>query len=130
MRTNTRNRRQAFTLIEVLLVVTILGILATLVAVKTFGQTDRVRRQATWAQIDLLKTAIAQFEMEVGRLPKDLQELVVEGDEKWPGPFLDTDTVPLDQWGNEFRYEVKGKRVRVTSPGPDGQLGSDDDLWK
>jgi len=119
-----------FTLIEILLVVAILGVLAAIVAVRTIGATDKARRQATWTQAANIKTAIAQFEMELGRLPKNLKELVVEGDENWPGPFLDSEEVPRDAWGNEFQMEVRGKRLRVTSPGPDGQLGTDDDLWK
>lgn len=122
--------RRGFTLIEVLLVVAILGILATIVAVKTIGQTDKAKRQAAWTQATSIKTAIAQFEMEVGRLPKDLQELVFEGDANWPGPFLDSEEVPKDPWGNDFTMEIAGKRIRVTSPGPDGQLGTEDDLWK
>lgn len=127
---NEKNGRSGFTLVEILLVVAILGILAGIVAIKTVGQTEKARRQTTWTQIAALKTAIAQFEMEVGRLPTDLQELVVKGDDKWPGPFLDSDHVPTDGWGNEFKYEFKDKLIRITSPGPDGQLGTADDLWK
>jgi general secretion pathway protein G len=125
-----RNRRNGFTLIELLLVVGILGVLAAIVVTKTAGQAEKAKRQATWAQADLLKTAIAQFEMDVGRWPTDLKELVVEGDEKWPGPFLDSPEVPKDGWGNEYHFELRGKFVRVTSPGPDGKLGTEDDLWK
>lgn len=128
--TETRRNRAGFTLMEILLVVAILGILAGIVAIKTVGQADKARRQETWTQIALLKTAISQFEMEVGRLPNDLKELVIKGDDKWPGPFLDADEVPKDGWGNEFKYEYKDKLVRVTSPGKDGQFGTEDDLWK
>jgi general secretion pathway protein G len=122
--------RSAFTLIEVLLVVAILGILTSIVAVKTIGQTDNTKKQAAWTQISVFKTAIAQFDMEVGRLPKDLAELVYEGDSNWPGPFLDSEELPNDPWGQPYRYELRGKRIRITSGGPDGQLGTTDDLWK
>jgi len=122
--------RDGFTLIELLLVVAILGILAAVVVTRTAGQAEKAKRQTTWTQADLLKTAIFQFEMEVGRWPADLNELVVEGDEKWPGPFLTSPEVPKDSWGNDFHFEMKGKFVRVTSPGPDGKLGTEDDLWK
>lgn len=124
------SNRAGLTLIEILLVVLILSILVSVVAVKTTGYAEKTRRQATWTQIDTIKTAINQFEMEVGRLPENLQELVIEGDENWPGPFLDSEQVPKDSWGNDFRYEIRGKRVRVTSPGPDKQLDTPDDLWK
>lgn len=125
-----KDRPNGFTLVEVLLVVAILGILAAIVAIKTIGQAEKARRQTTWTQADTLKTAIAQFEMEVGRLPNDLNELVFQGDDKWPGPFLDSPEVPKDAWGNDFRMEHKGKLLQVTSPGPDGQFGTADDLWK
>ena len=52
------------------------------------------------------------------------------GDDKWPGPFLESEEVPNDAWGNEFRYETVNKRIRVTSPGKDGQFGTGDDHWK
>jgi general secretion pathway protein G len=129
-RENKNDSHAGFTLVEILLVVAILGILAGIVAVRTVGQMDKTRRQSTWTQIMALKTAISQFEMEVGRLPTNLQELVIKGDDKWPGPFLDSAEVPKDAWGNEFTYEFKDKLIRVTSPGPDGQLGTGDDLWK
>ena len=130
MRERQDKASRGFTLIEILLVVAILGILVTIAAVKTTGHMDNTRRQATWITIRNIKLAIAQFEMAVGRLPKDLEELLIEGDDDWPGPFWEEEKLPKDGWGNDLHYEIKKKRVRVTSPGADGQLGTDDDLWK
>jgi len=130
MKPKARGRRDGFTLIEILLVVSILGVLAAIVVIKSSGPTHRARRQAAWVQAATIKTAITDFEMTLGRLPDDLKELVIEGDESWPGPFLDSEEVPRDPWGNEFYMQIKGKRIRVTSTGPDGRLGTDDDLWK
>jgi general secretion pathway protein G len=127
---NTRRDPDGFTLIEVLVVVMILGILATIVAVKTSGYGERTRIETTRATIENIKTAISAFEMAVGRWPENLNELVIEGDEKWPGPFLDTEEVPKDAWGNNFKYEILGKRVKITSAAKDGQFGTADDLWK
>jgi general secretion pathway protein G len=123
-------RAQGFTLIEILLVVTIIGVLAAIVALKSTGQGEKAKRQAAWAQIETIKLAIAQFELDVGRLPENVHELVIQGDANWPGPFLDTEKDPEDPWGSPFTMEPKGKLVRVTSAGPDKQLGSADDLWK
>jgi general secretion pathway protein G len=128
--TQSKEKRHGFTLVEMLMVVVIIGILSTIVVTKLSGHTEKARRQTTWAQAVLLKTAIAQFEMEVGRLPQNLAELIYQGDEDWPGPFLDSEVVPKDGWGNDFKMEKKGKLIRVTSPGHDGNFDTDDDLWK
>ena len=130
MENRSHDSRSGFTLIEMLLVVGIIGILATIVAATTYGYLEKAKRQTAWSQISVFKGAISQFEMEVGRLPKDLQELVYEGDENWPGPFLDADTVPKDPWGSSYIMENTGKRIRIRSAGPDMQPETDDDLWK
>ena len=122
--------RQGFTLVEMMLVVMIIGILATVVAVSMTDNSEKARIASTRLTIDSIRHAIVRFEMEVGRYPNEMHDLVIEGDEKWPGPFLDSTDVPRDGWGNEFKYEIVGKRVKVTSPGKDGQFGTDDDIWK
>jgi len=123
-------RTDGFTLIEILMVVSILGILATIVIIRTEGYGDTARRQQTWATIHSVKTAIGSFEMTLGRYPNDMEELIIEGDKDWPGPFLDVEETPKDGWGNELKFEIRGKRLRVTAPGKDGQFGTDDDQWK
>ena len=119
-----------FSLIELLLVVAIIGILAGVVAIRIAPAQDGAREAATRASIAGIRTAIGAYTMTIGREPADLQELVKVGDADWPGPFLDTATVPRDGWGQEFKYEIVAKRARVTSPGKDGQFGTKDDLWK
>ncbi len=119
-----------FTLIEILAVIVILGILTTIVSVGIPRYTAKARERATRVNIQGVRMAIQAFEMELSRYPVGLEELVIEGDADWPGPFIDSETVPRDAWGNELRYEMRGKRIRVTSAGNDGQFGTDDDLWK
>jgi general secretion pathway protein G len=122
--------RQGFTLVEMMLVVLIIGILAAAVVAGLPDAGDKTRTAVTRTTIDTIRGAITRFEMELGRYPTDLRELVIEGDEKWPGPFLDCTEVPRDGWGNEFKYEIAGKRVKVTSAAKDGQFGTSDDIWK
>jgi general secretion pathway protein G len=119
-----------FTLVEILVVVVIIGILASIAAVKFTGKTELARRQATLANISAIKTGISLYEMELGRLPASLDELVKEGDANWPGPFLDEEELPKDGWENDFRYVQKGKRVKVHSAGADGAFDTDDDIVK
>lgn len=75
-----------------------------------------------------IKTAIQTFELEIGRLPTSMEELVKTGDADWPGPFLEDEEVPKDGWGNEFRFKMKNKRIKVMSAGPDGQFDTEDDI--
>ena len=119
-----------FTLVEILAVIVILGILTTIATVSLPNYTDRSRNRATRVTIQAVRTAITAFELELSRYPASLDELIAEGDADWPGPFLDSEAVPTDAWGNEMQFELRGKRVRVTSAGRDGQFGTDDDLWK
>ena len=118
-----RARRAGFTLLEILVVVVILGILASLVAVKMTGKTEDAKIVAAKANVTTIKLAIAQYEMENGKLPQALSDLV-SGEKH----YLDRETVPKDDWGNEFTYYMKGDLVKVRSAGPDGVFETEDDI--
>ena len=76
---STTGRRQAFTLVEMLLVVTIIGILAALVIPKIAGTSERARDTAAQADINGgIKSALGQYEVDVGQYPKNLQDLLVQ----------------------------------------------------
>ena len=122
--------QDGFTLVEIMIVVIIIGILSAVAIGHFAGQTEKARWEATRLTIQSIRGAIDRYEMELGDYPDSLEKLVIEGDENWPGPFLPDEEVPKDAWGNDLKYEITGKRYRVTSPGKDGQLGTKDDLWK
>lgn len=132
-----RNGRRGFTLIEMLLVVTIIGILAAIVVPKLVGRGEDAKIKATAAQITAFKTALGTFEVDNGYFPKGqngLQDLIQQprDAQNWHGPYLDSDTVPKDQWGRDFIYVCPGKHnptsFDIMSAGPDGQAGTDDDI--
>jgi general secretion pathway protein G len=133
---NRKSRiKNGFTLVEMLLVVTIIGILAALVIPKIAGTSDRARKQAALADINGgIKSALGQFEVDNGFYPRSLQDLIVApGNAKnWHGPYFDPPKLPTDPWGNPYIYYYPGKHnptgYDLLSMGPDSKENTADDL--
>ena len=131
----TNPSRRAFTLVEMLLVVTIIGILAALVIPKIAGTGEEARKKAAYADINGgIKSTLDRYEIENGFYPRTLQDLIVQpGNAKnWRGPYFDPPQLPKDPWGNPYVYYYPGKRSQgsydLFSVGPDGKEGGDDDI--
>jgi len=127
---------QGFTLIEILIVVIIIGLLASLVAPKLFKKVDKARINTAKAQIELLCSAIDTYRLDLGKFPSSLIELRVSTNPKWDGPYLPKD-IPLDPWNNPYVYKYPGEHgpYDIISYGADGQPGgegNDEDIvsWK
>src|SRR5512139_1933493 len=95
-----RARSQAFTLIELLLVLVILGVLAAIVVPKFAGRTEQARVTAAQTQIATFGTALDAFEVDNGYYPKGrngLQDLVVapRDAQSWKGPYMKNE-IPAD----------------------------------
>ena len=122
------NRDRGFTLIELLIVIVILGLLVGLVGPRMFGKVGKAKQKTTQAQIELLRTAIDTFRLDMGRFPKELNELVQKvEDKKWEGPYLPKQ-VPKDAWGTPFEYKSPGEEGRdydIISYGADATSGGD-----
>jgi len=124
---------RAFTLVEILLVVVIIGILAALVIPRIAGSSERARVTAATTDINGgIKSALGAYEVDNGFYPKSLQDLLVQpGNAKnWHGPYLDR--LPSDPWGNPYIYSFPGKHAAgsydLLSAGPDAKEGTDDDI--
>ena len=134
-RATTKHGQRAFTLIELLLVLVILGILAAIVVPKFAGRTEQARQAAAQTQIANFATALDAFEVDNGYYPKgksSLTDLVQapRDAQSWKGPYLKE--IPNDPWGHPYVYECPGKHnptsYDVMSMGPDGRVGGDDDI--
>jgi general secretion pathway protein G len=120
------SRKSAFTLVELLLVLVILGILAAIVVPKFSGHSERAREQAARTQIQSFTTVLNNFEVDNGFFPKSLNDLIVQprDAQNWHGPYLQIDSIPKDPWGNDYVYKAPGVHnpsfFDLSSGGPPG----------
>lgn len=126
--------RRAFTLIELLLVLVILGVLAAIVVPKFANRGEDARRTAARAQIAEIETVLGTFEVDNGRYPTTDEGLAALVQ---PPPNAKVKTqylprIPTDPWGNEYVYRCPGQRnaagYDLFSRGADGQEGGADDI--
>jgi general secretion pathway protein G len=124
--TYKRNRRSGFTLVELLMVVCILGILYAGARLVFTGQDQEARITTTRGSIATIEQAVQIFAMRHnGKLPDSLEELTAGTDD---APGLLKEGAITDSWGTPFGYGKTGKKFKVTSAGPDGEMGSADDI--
>ena len=124
----SRMHSGAFTLIELMVVMVILGILATLIMPKILDRPEQAKRTKAKVQIEALRSALQQFKLDTGRYPttaEGLDALVADpgglkGYQK--GGYIEK--VPLDPWGNKYVYQCPGRSNRdfdILCYGADGQ---------
>lgn len=125
---------RGFTLIEIMVVITILGILAALIVPKVVGRTDDARIAAARQDIASVMQALKLYRLDNGRYPtteQGLQALISKpATEPVPmnwkqGGYLERNSVPKDPWGHPYQYLNPGLRgeIDVFSFGADGQSG-------
>jgi len=117
-----------FTMIELLIVIVILGLLASLVAPKFFSQLGTAERGIASAQMNAFETALDTYRLDMGAYPEKLEALRSGEHPRWDGPYLPKD-IPLDPWGNPYIYTTPGENgapYSIKSYGADGQPGGTD----
>jgi general secretion pathway protein G len=126
-------KNTGFTLLELLVVMVIIGLLASYVGPKYFQQVGKSEVKTAKAQINALDKALDTYRLDVGHYPSTEQGLAAlsikpNNEPKWSGPYLKK-SAPLDPWGNAYIYKYPGEHTDfdLLSYGNDGRLGGKDE---
>jgi general secretion pathway protein G len=131
MKEDVRKKERGFTFFEILVVVTIIGLLAALVGPRVWRRISGGKQVAAKAQIELFGTALDTFRLDTGRYPtteeglKALREKA-SGVDNWQGPYLSKE-IPVDPWKNAYVYRCPGEHGEydIISYGADKVEGGD-----
>ncbi len=122
----TRRREAGMTLVEILVVVTIIGLIATVIAVNVFGRLGSAQRQLAKTGVEQLTQAVDLFKMDNGRVPESLEELLnpPQGRQK----YIKSRENLMDPWKQPYQYRtLENGDVEILSYGPDRQAGGTGD---
>jgi general secretion pathway protein G len=124
-----RRRTRAFTLIELLAVIAILGLIAAFAVPQVLKWVSGARSDSARIQIEALGGSIDLYRLEVGSYPPTLEALVEkpQGVARWNGPYLKKRVLPKDPWGNDYIYRSPGKNggYDLLSLGSDNSEGGE-----
>ncbi len=130
----TRNGEAGFTLVELLVVLVILVLLASIIGPRVIGYLGTSRSKTAQIQIEGLVTSLELHHIDVGRYPtqsEGLQALLASNGRVpgWNGPYLSKGQIPLDPWGAPYRYQSPGKTAAfdLYTLGRDGKEGGTDE---
>lgn len=129
-----RAKPGAFTLIEFLVVLTIIGIMAALIVPRTFVRIGQAKQTVARQKISVLESKVMEFQVDCARFPtaqEGLRALVQapsDAGDKWRGPYVKDKDI-LDPWGVEIKYRIPGQHgdFDIFTYGADGQEGGDGD---
>ena len=125
--TNSRRRSAGFTLIELIIVITLIAAVMALVAGKVIQNQHKAQYRLAQTQMTTLAASIDQYQNDVGALPDSLQQLIKSDAEGWLGPYAKSDELK-DPWHNAIEYRKPGDDDRpfsLLSLGVDGKPGGD-----
>jgi general secretion pathway protein G len=137
-RLGTSARAHGMTLIEILVVLTLIGIVMGIVGGNYLGQGEKAKAKAAKIEIEQIGQTLDLFRLEVGRYPttqEGLQALISApaGVSNWNGPYWKKGTLPKDPWTHEYKYASPGQHgaydlYSLGADGKEGGEGNDKDI--
>ncbi len=116
--------KRAFTLIEIMVVVLIIGLLAGLVGINVMRYFDKAKIKTVQAQLSMIEQALELYKLENGRYPTTDEGLAALA----KGGYIKGNKIPKDPWGSDYYYISDGTTFSLKSPGPDKTPGTEDDI--
>jgi general secretion pathway protein G len=123
----TESRAEAgFTLVEIMVVVVILGLLATLVVQNVMGASDTAREKKALSDVRTIADAVRMYRVQNGKLPDSLDVLATKDEKGRSG----IEELPKDPWDHDYilRQGDRPNEFEVVSMGPDGSENTEDDI--
>lgn len=128
-----RNSQAGFSLLEILVALTLLGIIVAFVGGKVLDQLHEGKVEAAKIQMGNFATQLKEFKRKCNFYPTTEQGLEAliskpggrECKNYPPNGFIDAEEVPLDPWDNDFLYESSGRKFNIWSLGPDNEEGGE-----
>lgn len=127
--------KKAFTLMELMIVIIILGLLASLIMPNLIGKGEQAKQKLVCVQMKTISESVKMFKIEQGNYPTTevgLQALVQNPDPdkytNYPkGGYLDSKNPPKDPWKNNYIYALTDTGFELVSLGADGKEGGVDE---
>ena len=116
-----RVREAGMTLVEIMIVIVIMALIGTGVTVALLPNLERASIKTTEDAVQTVRRAMTMYRIDNPRECPDMQDLL-------DGEYIDSATSTKDAWDMDFELSCDGRDMVVTSAGPDGQFGNDDDI--
>ena len=120
-----------FTLVEMLVVITIIGLIVGLVGPRVLNYLSESKVKTAKIQIESFSAALDLYYLDNGRYPSASDGLAAlvrrpGASQSWNGPYLKTGSVPNDPWGHAYVYKAPGEHAayEIVSYGPSGEMNS------